>query len=129
MVIYWIVVIALAGMAWAFAHRAQAETNTNYSTFLRQVQSGEVSRATIVASQGGADRVDYQLKNGSAATTVVPSRDHSLLEALQQKMVEIEIRDAATQWQRVLGNSAPFLLLLAVWFIAWTFLRMRPAAR
>ncbi|HWF11809.1 MAG TPA: ATP-dependent metallopeptidase FtsH/Yme1/Tma family protein [Bryobacteraceae bacterium] len=127
-VAFWLVLVIVAIMLWTAVRNRPANARATYTQFLRQVQSGEVSRATIITSQGGADRVDYQLKNGSPATAIVPSRDRSLLEILQQKMVEIEIRDASTQWLRVLANSSPFLLLLVAWFIAMGFLRRKPAA-
>jgi hypothetical protein len=63
-------------------------------------------------------RVDYRLKNGASQHTFAPSDYRSVLEAMQQSMVSIEIKEAF-QWV----NALPFLVLLGVWVIAVIFLK------
>jgi cell division protease FtsH len=128
-VVFWIVLIGVAALLWGVARNEHVPANATYSKFLQQIQSGEVNRATIIASHGGADRVTYELKSGSRVNTIVPADDRSLLEILQQKMVEIEIRDASAQWPRILANSSPFLLLLVAWFFMFNRLRAKPGAQ
>ena len=71
------------------------------------MQSDQVSDATITAAPIGANRVTYSLKNGTRVETVVPSDYRGVLEALQKKMVNIEIRDSSPAL-RLLANSLPF---------------------
>jgi ATP-dependent Zn protease len=123
----WVALVIVGTTLWAVVRQQHTRTNaTTYSRFLQQIQSGEVSRATIAASHNGADRVTYQLKSGGRADTIVPSDDRSLLDALKQKMVDVEFRDTSMLWSRVLLNSTPFLLLLAVWFFALARLQSKP---
>lgn len=129
-IVFWIVLVVVASILWMTVRQQHGRTNpTTYTRFLQQIDSGEVSRATIAASHSGADRVTYQLKNGGRADTIVPSDDRNLLDALKQKMVDVEIQDGSTQLPRVLVNSSPFLLLLAFWFFAMSRMQSKPGAQ
>lgn len=115
-IVFLAVLIGVIGLVWATAQNEPNSAKATYSQFLRQVQSGEVNRATIVADHGAANPVTYRLKDGALMRAVLPPDYRDALEAMQQKMVDIEIRDASSQWPRVLANSAPFLILLGFWF-------------
>jgi cell division protease FtsH len=114
-VVFWMVLIGVAVLLWAVMQSGPDAAKTTYSQFLQQVQSGQVNKAIIVADHTGANPVTYSLKDGSQARTVVPSDYRAALEAMQQKMVNIEIRDASSQWIRILVNASPFLVLLGFW--------------
>jgi cell division protease FtsH len=114
-VVFWVVLIGVAVLICAVLQSNPNSAKATYSQFLQQVESGQVSKAIIVADHSGANPVTYSLKDGSQARTVVPSDYRAALEAMQQKMVNIEIRDASSQWIRVLLNASPFLVLLAFW--------------
>jgi ATP-dependent Zn protease len=109
------VLTCVGALLWAVVQNRTNPSYATYSQFLHQVESGEVTGATIVAAHTGVSQVTYELKNGNHLQTVVPSDYRGVLEALEQKMVNIEIRDTSSQWARLLGNSAPFLLLLGFW--------------
>ena len=115
-IVFWGVLIAVAVLMWAVERNGHNPVKATYSQFLEQVQAGQVSKATIVAAQGGANPVTYSLKDGSRVDSVLPHDYRNALEAMQQKMVDIEIRDASSQWLRVLANASPFLVLLGFWF-------------
>jgi cell division protease FtsH len=118
-IIFWGVLVAVAALLWAVVHNGPSGPNpvkATYSQFLQQVQAGQVSKATIEAAQSGANSVTYSLKNGSRIGSVLPHDYRDALEAMQQKMVDVEIRDASTQWPRVAANASPFLILLGFWF-------------
>jgi cell division protease FtsH len=114
-IVFWGVLVAVAALLWAVVHNGPNPMKTTYSQFLQQVQAGQVSKATIVA-ESGANPVTYSLKNGSRIGSVLPHDYRDALEAMQQKMVDVEIRDASTQWPRVAANASPFLILLGFWF-------------
>jgi cell division protease FtsH len=114
-IVFWVVLIGVAALLWAVIQNKPNPAKATYSEFLQQVQSGQVSKATIVAAHTGANPVTYSLKNGSQARSVLPGDYRDALEAMRQKMVDIEIQDASSQWVRVFSNAAPFLLLLGFW--------------
>lgn len=115
-IVFWGVLIAVAALMWAVERNGHNQVNATYSQFLQQVQAGQVSKATIVAGQAGANPVTYSLKDGSRVDSVLPQDYRDALAAMQQKMVDIEIRDASSQWFRGLANASPFLILLGFWF-------------
>ena len=115
-IVFWGVLIAVAALMWVVSRNQPTAVRASYSQFLQQVQAGQVSKATIVAAQSGANQVTYSLKDGSLVDSVLPQDYRDVLEAMQQKMVDIEIRDASTQWLRVAANASPFLILLGIWF-------------
>jgi ATP-dependent Zn protease len=102
------------------------ETRMTYSEFLRQVQSGEVAKATISVAQTGANPVMYILKNGARMQTIVPRDYNDALATMQSKLVNIEIRDSASQRWLALENSIPFFLLLGFWFFMMWQLKKKP---
>ena len=115
-IVFFVVLIGVAALLWAVIQNRPSPPKATYSQFLEQVQAGRVSKAIIEAEHTGANPVTYSLKDGSRARTVLPWDYRSALEAMQQKMVDIEIRDASSRWIRVLLNASPFLVLLGFWF-------------
>jgi cell division protease FtsH len=115
-IVFWGILIAVAALMWAVQRNGPSQVKATYSQVLQQVQAGQVSKATIVAAQSGANPVTYSLKDGSRVDSVLPQDYRDVLEAMQQKMVDIEIRDASSQWLRVVANASPFLILLGFWF-------------
>lgn len=113
--VFWAVLIGVTALLWAVIQNKPNLPNATYSQFLQQVQSGQISNAVIVAANGGANPVDYSLKDGARMHTVLPSDYHDALESMQQKMVNIEIRDASSQWPRMAANAVPFFVLLGFW--------------
>lgn len=117
-IVFWsVLVIVGATLAFTIWH-GRLQPKTTYSEFLKRVEAGEVTKATVaVAARSGVDQIDYTLKNGSQAKTVVPSDDREALAAMRDKLVNVEIRDASSSPYRLLANASPFLLLLAVWVV------------
>ncbi len=113
--VFWAVLIGVTALLWAVLQSKPNSPNATYSQFLQQVESGQISNAVIVAANGGANPVDYSLKDGARMHTVLPSDYHDALESMQQKMVNIEIRDASSQWPRMAANAVPFFVLLGFW--------------
>jgi cell division protease FtsH len=114
-IIFYAVLIGVAALLWAVVRNGSNPPKATYSQFLQQVQAGQVSRATIETEHTGANPVTYSLKNGSQARSVLPRDYRDALETMRQKMVNIEIQDASSQWIRVLLNASPFLVLLGFW--------------
>ena len=110
-------------------NRNPDSAKATYSEFLQQVQSGQVGSAIVMASDSNTDHVSYRLKNGSELQTVVPAGYREVLDAMQENKVNIEIRDANSQWLRILLNATPFLLLLGFWVFMMRRMRSDQANR
>jgi|HubBroStandDraft_2_1064218.scaffolds.fasta_scaffold382967_1 cell division protease FtsH len=124
-VVFWVVLVGVAALLWAVIQNRPNAPNATYSQFLQQVESGQISNAVIVAANGGANPVDYSLKDGARMHTVLPPDYRDALAAMEQKMVNIEIRDASSQLPRMAANAVPFFVLLAF----WVFMMMRMSNR
>jgi ATP-dependent Zn protease len=112
-----LICVAAAGV-WVVRQPRPAAT---YSQFVSHVQAGEVKKATVTIGAGsGTDQISYTLANGSRLKTVIPSDRRAAMAVMQAKGVDVEIRDASSTPIRLLTNSIPFLLLLAVWIVMMT---------
>jgi ATP-dependent Zn protease len=108
------VLISVAGALW-MATTSQRSLNTlTYSQFLEKVRTGQIATVIIMGSNSGAIRAICRLKDGNAEQTVLPSDYRDAMAAMQDKLVNIEIRDSSSGPLQLLYYS-PFILILAVW--------------
>jgi len=128
-IVFWVVLVVVAALLWAVVRNGHNPPKATYSQFLEQVQAGQIGKATIEAEQTGANPVTYSLKDGSQARSVLPQDYRDALEAMRQKMVDIEIQDASSQWIRVLLNASPFLVLVGFWLFMMNRMKSNPAAK
>ena len=122
-----VVLISLAAALWFAKERGRDRAYSSYSEFLRQVRAGQVTSVIIDASKSRASRATGRLKDGGIMQSVLPADYRDAIAAMQDKLVDIEIRDASSGWLPLLGNATPFLLLLALWF--FMLQRMRNGTR
>src|SRR5580692_10193330 len=125
-VFFVVLIVVVVIMALTGDRTGESRTKATYSEFLQQVQAGEVSKATIAVAETGANPVTYRLKSGSEWLTIVPKNYQDALAAMQNKLVNIEIRDAQSQRVRTLANASPFLLLLGFWVVMMIWRRKNP---
>jgi ATP-dependent Zn protease len=126
-VFFAVLIVVVASMALIVGDRTDgSKTKATYSEFLRQIQAGEVSKATIAVAETGANPVTYRLKSGSEWLTIIPRNYQDALAAMQNKLVNVEIRDAQSQRVRILANASPFLLLLGFWVVMMIWMRKNP---
>lgn len=125
-IVFWTVLLCVAALLTAVFASKPAPPKATYSQFIQQVQAGEVLKATITPDHQGVHPVDYSLRDGARMQTILPHDDRAALDAMQQKLVNIEIADPL-EWPRVLANSSPFLLLLGFWFFLYGQLKRRDA--
>jgi ATP-dependent Zn protease len=125
-IVFWTVLLVVAALLFAVVRSRPTPLKTTYSQFLAQVQSGEVVKATIDNAHSGANPVEYSLKDGTHLESVLPANYRDALDAMQQKLVNVEI-EAGPQWPRFVANSAPFLILMGFWFFALWQMRRRDA--
>lgn len=92
-----------------------AQTRITYSQFLQQVRAGQVAGVIIVPAKAGAVHVICRLKGDKSVQTTLPSDYRDALAAMQEKQVNIEIRESYAERLWPLLNAMPFILLLAFW--------------
>ena len=126
-IVFAAVLILVALTMWGVVQNGRVPVKATYSEFLQQVQTGQVTRAVIVMGESGPNPVTYNLKDGTSERTVLPADYREVLATLQQKMVNVEIRDAASEWRHMLPNAMPFFILLAFWFFMMWRMRQHGA--
>jgi len=109
------VLICVAGGLWMAAAGQRSLTTLTYSQFLEKVRTEQIASVIIMGSNSGAIQAICQLKDGNAVQTVLPSDYRDAMVAMQDKVVNLEIRDSSSGSLRLFKNAAPFLLLLGVW--------------
>jgi ATP-dependent Zn protease len=108
------VLLCAAGFLWWIGSGQRSLATLSYSRFLEEVQSGQVASVVVFGGNSGAIEATCQLKDGKTVRTVLPWDYRDALQAMQDKLVNIEIRNSPAP-SRIFWNSAPFLALLALW--------------
>jgi len=113
--IFWLVMICTAILLWAVVKHGSPgrEKNFTFTQFSDEVQNGNV--AEVVISNGNL--VTGKLKNGEVPfRTVIPANYSEVYKLLQEKKVNIEVKQAeSSHWLTLLVNASPFILLIAFW--------------
>ena len=90
---------------------------TSYSTFLSQVNQGQVREVTILTSQNQGRSISGRLTDGTPFSTYAPE-DPKLIELLTQKGVNISAKpedDSMNPLLTILINWAPLLIIAGAW--------------
>ena len=124
-----VILVCVAAVLWVSAGKHPAEAKLTYSQFLASVESGRISSVTILGSNSGTVTALCRLADGNTARTVLPADYRDALRTLQDKQVNIEIRDSSSEPLRLLVNSIPFLVLMAFWLFMMQRLRKDPRQR
>ena len=107
--------IYVAGVLWLAATSQHFSTALTYSQFLEKVRTRQIGSAIVMGRNAGAIQAICRLKDGNAARTILPSDCRDAMAAMQEKLVDVEIRDASSGPLQLVMQAAPFLLLLGVW--------------
>jgi ATP-dependent Zn protease len=114
--------LLVATVWWTQSRRGEPDrSKSTYSQFLDELRAGQVASAIVVP--GRAAPTTYKLKNGTTQATVLPSDYRDDITAMREELVNIEIQDPTSNPLAVLGNAAPFLILLSVWLVLMYRLR------
>ena len=109
------VLVCVLGFLWIATMGQSSLTTYTYSQFLDQVHGGQVASVIVIGSNTGAVEATCRLKDGKAARTVLPSDYRDALVAMQEKLVNIEIKDSSSGPLPSLKKTTPFFLLLGIW--------------
>ena len=113
LVIWTVIAVVLMSLFTGINSRNSASEEYNYSDFMQQVQTGQVSEVTISGRE-----IQGSLKSGQTFMTYSPETDNSALvgELLNSK---VKISSKAPEKQSFLAQIFihwfPFLLLIGVW--------------
>jgi ATP-dependent Zn protease len=111
------VLVCVAGVLWMTTTGQGSPTMYTYSQFLDQVHSGQVASVVVIGSNSGVVEATCRLRDGKTARTVLPSDYKDALLAMQDKLVNIEIRAFSPEPLRLFMKATPFLLLLGIWVV------------
>ena len=97
--------------------RTAAGTPITYSDFLRQVNDGNVSSATIATDTSRNLEIAGKLTSGETFRTVAPG-DAKVSDTLIAKGVAVQVKaeEQSSIWLYMLYNSLPFLLMIGIAF-------------
>src|SRR5713226_7326490 len=88
------------------------EKTYTFSQFREEAQAGDVAEITI----SNGNQVTGKLKNGVILRTVIPANYPDIYKMLEDKKVNIDIKEAqSNNWITLLVNASPFILLIAFW--------------
>ncbi len=107
-------VLTCVGALW-MPHTTSRRSLT-YSQFLEKVRTGQVASVTVEGSNSGATPAICRFKDGAVERTVLPSDYRDAIVAMQDKLVDVEIRSSSYESLPLIMKAAPFLLLLGIWF-------------
>jgi len=124
-VIFWLVVGFAAILLWQVvrsAHEAEGIPEISYSTFMSDVEAGNIARVTIIGEQ-----IHGQYRDGKRFRLTGPSNPAVFLDALHNKDVDIVFRESqqSSVPMQLLGTWAPLVLLGALWFYMIRQMRRR----
>ena len=115
-VFYLLIILVAVSIIDYFSAKPVSKQEVNYSSFLQEVDKGNVAKVVLVENV-----VKGTLKDGTEFVTTtpnVPHADKNLLGRLQTKNVEIKAENPPEPpwWSAVLSSVLPMLLLIGVWF-------------
>ena len=115
-VVFWLVIGISALLLWQvikMGRDGQKDKIVNFSQFLSDVDQGNVKEVTILGQE-----VSGKYRDNSAFHTIIPPGYSEMYKTLNEKHVEVTVKDINNgSWPlQLLGTWAPLLLLGALWF-------------
>jgi cell division protease FtsH len=112
--IVWVAVICIVVLFWAVLNKGKGrpEQQVTFTQFMDMVEKDRVKSVTIAGSE-----VHGILQDGkSSVRTLVPANYPELYKVLQERKVDVEIKDSGSgNWVSIIINAIPFILLLGFW--------------
>jgi cell division protease FtsH len=110
--LFWVALVLVALFVWNFSSNLQPNDRpVEFSEFLARVESGDVSRVTIVGSE-----ITGNYRDNNAFTTYAPEQYEGLANQLIDRGVAVMAREPSNSpWTTILYTWAPILLLIGFW--------------
>ncbi|MBI4513208.1 MAG: ATP-dependent metallopeptidase FtsH/Yme1/Tma family protein, partial [Gemmatimonadetes bacterium] len=122
----WILILVVPVFLFQLMSRGSRQVQElTFTDFVRQVESGNVLRVTIIDGR----RVDGELKTELPSArpggrpvnrfrTLLPARDDpTVIKFLQDNGVVIAAGEARTPWLAYVANVLPYVLIIALWIL------------
>ncbi len=112
--VFWVVLICVAVLLWTVVRtgNTRAERRLTFTQFVNDVQDGKVKEVTITGNEVRGTMKD----DNTPLRTLIPANYPDIYKLLQEKGVNVEIKEASSgNWVSLLINAVPFILLLAFW--------------
>ncbi len=115
-IVFWLVIVLSGVLLWQVVKNGSPgskEKEINFSEFMSQVNQSNVAEVTVIGTEV---RGKYKNDKVSFHTTVPPNYP-DMYKTLQDKGVNITVKDVQSGGYTWLLNLAPLILLGALWFI------------
>jgi cell division protease FtsH len=113
-IIFWVVMAVAALLIWAVVRSSTGERvrELTYTEFTTEVNKDNVRDVTIA----GGDVTGTFKKDNSHFKTTIPSNYPDLYKTLQDKNVNVIIKDnSGSSWMTWVANGLPMILILGLW--------------
>ncbi|HTM47063.1 MAG TPA: ATP-dependent zinc metalloprotease FtsH [Bryobacteraceae bacterium] len=113
--IFWVILACVLVLLWQVvkAAKTRPERNITFTEFISDVEAGKIKKVSI---SSGMDVKGTYKDNSADLHTLIPANYPEIYKLLQEKGVDIDIKEAGgAGWVSVLINASPFILLLAFW--------------
>jgi len=110
--VFWMVLVLAGAVVWNFPTRFQTtHKSVDFSVFMSQVDSGQVSKATISGNE-----ITYATKGEENFRTYAPAQYEGLANKLIDHGVVLSAREpTSSPWAPLLYSWAPVLLMVSFW--------------
>jgi cell division protease FtsH len=113
-IIFWVVMAAFALVIWAVVRSNTGERirDLTFTQFTNEVAKDNIREVTIA----GTDATGVTKKDNAKFKTTVPANYPDLYKQLEEKNVNVTIKDTSSgSWMTWVANGLPMLLLLGLW--------------
>ncbi|MFZ3211232.1 MAG: ATP-dependent zinc metalloprotease FtsH [Terriglobales bacterium] len=115
-ILFWLVIVLSCVLLWQVVKASgngAKDKSINFSEFMSQVNQGNVSDATLMGTE-----VQGKYRNDKTGFhTTVPANYPDMIKQLQDKGVNITVKDPQSNWPSWLFQILPLVLFGALWFI------------
>ena len=110
--VFWMVLVLAGAVVWNFSTRFQTtHKSVDFSVFMSQVDSGQVSKATISGNE-----ITYATKGEENFRTYAPNQYEGLANKLIDHGVVLSAHEpTSSPWAPLLYSWAPILLMVGFW--------------
>jgi cell division protease FtsH len=113
-IIFWVVMAALALLIWALVRSNTGERvkDLTFTEFTTEVGKDNVQEVTVL----GTDVTGTLKKDNAKFKTTIPANYPDLYKSLQEKNVNVTVKDSSSSsWMTWVANGLPLILLLGLW--------------
>jgi cell division protease FtsH len=114
--LFWLVIVLSCVLLWQVVKASgngAKDKQINFSEFMSQVNQGNVADATLMGTE-----VQGRYRNDKTGFhTTVPANYPDMIKQLQDKGVNITVKDPQSNWPSWLFQILPLVLFGALWFI------------